>query len=200
MVVTPGRRPPGRAAGEARAWARRTGWSTSTSAATARRTWAGSGWRSCDGVHFVGFHPAPVGPAAEPARRPADRVDRGRPGGLGRRDGGQGRLRHGLRGDGRGDPADLPAPDRVRRAPGPRPRPPSLGRRRPAPRREFAELRLERHLERAFALEPGPPPSRPTGRRGWPGTCWRQSGAVSGRWSARAGCILTAHCQLPTDH
>ncbi len=28
----------------------------------------------------------------------------------------------------------------------------------PASRREFDELRLERHLERAFALEPGPPP------------------------------------------
>ncbi len=28
----------------------------------------------------------------------------------------------------------------------------------PASRREFVELRLERHLERAFALKPGPPP------------------------------------------
>ena len=28
----------------------------------------------------------------------------------------------------------------------------------PASARDFADLRLERHLERAFALRPGPPP------------------------------------------
>ncbi len=125
--------PPARPCGSSWAWPPPTSWFTSTSGGTGRTN---LGWERLEllgrkGIHFVGFHPAPVGPLPNLHVVPAGRVDRRRPGRLDRRDRGQGRLRHGLRGDGRRDAADLPAPDRLRRASRPRPGPAGLGRRHP---------------------------------------------------------------------
>ena len=104
---------------------------------------------------------------AEPPRRPARRLDRGRPRGLGRRDRGQGRLRHGLRGDGRGHADDLPAPDRVRRAPRARPRPPLLGRRpagdRPATSPSCGSSRCSTAPSPSSPARPRSPPTAPRG-------------------------------------
>ena len=175
MVVTPGR--------DRRAELRSalglgpaTGSSIFTSADTARTTSAGNGWRSwrIEGSTSSGSTRRPAGPLPNLHVVPADRVDRGRPRGVGRRDRGQGGLRHGLRGDGRRDPDDLSAPHRVRRAPRPRPRTPRLGGGVPASARDFAELRLERLLDRAFALRPGPPPFPPTVRRAGRRATWRE--------------------------
>ena len=74
MVVTPGRdrrAELSRRLGLARPT---TGWSTSTSAGTARPTSAGSGWSELGerGIHFVGFHPRSGGPLANLHVVPAD--------------------------------------------------------------------------------------------------------------------------------
>ncbi len=93
MVGTPGRNRRGAARGssalshidQARLFLRRP--------VRPRRISAGSGSNGLQsrGIHFVGFHEAPVGPLAQPARDRADRMDRSRPGRLGRCDRGQGR-------------------------------------------------------------------------------------------------------------
>ena len=107
MVVTPGVQPPGRAPGQARP--ARLGQAGLLLHRPVRPGEPGLGAAGrLEGRPLRRVPPAPERPAAEPPRRPRDRVDRRRPRGLGRRDRRQGRLRHRLRGDGRRIPLIYP--------------------------------------------------------------------------------------------